>query len=107
MVVSPDDFKSHSERIEDYEDEIARRCAISRRYYYIFHLLREENNPHSQSYFNYGPGDHGEASSFIQRVGYKNLADDLDDLRDARNEADYDIDDNISDLDLATFCCDF
>jgi len=100
MGVQPSDFEDHSDRVSgDYNDEISYRSAISRKYYYIFHLIREEN----RSDFSFGHGDHGRAKDLARQKGGRSLADDLDDLRDERNRADYDIDDNVSDLDLATF----
>jgi hypothetical protein len=103
MPVEPIDFETHSERAkDDYTDEIAFRCIISRKYYYVFHSIREENQDHNKSKFT-GYGDHGEASEFMARLGYKDLADKFDDLRTKRNEADYDLDEDISDMDLAMY----
>lgn len=100
MGVQPSDFEDHSDRISnDYNDEISCRSAISRKYYYIFHLIREQNRSH----FSFEQGDHGRAKTLARQKGGKSLADDLDDLRDERNRADYDIDDNVENLDLATF----
>ncbi|MFB6188034.1 MAG: hypothetical protein ABEI86_14365 [Halobacteriaceae archaeon] len=95
--MQPSDFENHSDRVSnEYNDEISYRSAISRKYYFIFHLIREQN----RSYFSFEQGDHGKAKKLARQKGGPNLADDLDDLRDERNRADYDI---VSDLDLATF----
>jgi uncharacterized protein (UPF0332 family) len=100
MGVNSDDFENHGDRISaDYNDEIAYRCTISRKYYHIFHKLRETY----PSYFDFGPGDHGKAKKLIRENVDKQLADDLDDLHSDRKDADYDIDDNIEELDLQTF----
>jgi len=107
MPVSPDDFEDHADRVDDeFGDEIARRASISRRYYYIFHRIREENDGHSQSHFTYRTGDHQEAIDFLERLGYNDLADDLHDLRSKRNEADYDIDDTIGEFEYQMFQAD-
>lgn len=107
MPVSPDDFEDHADRVDDeFSDEIARRASISRRYYYIFHRIREENDCHAQSHFTYRTGDHQEAIDFLERLGYNDLADDLHDLRSKRNEADYDINDTIGQFEYQMFQAD-
>lgn len=107
MTVLPDDFEDHADRVDDeFNDEIARRASISRRYYYIFHRVREENDGHSRSHFTYRTGDHQEAIDFLERLGYNDLADDFHDLRSKRNEADYDIDDTIGEFEYQMFQAD-
>lgn len=109
MTVSPEDFQAHADRVkEQYSDEIDRRAVISRYYYYIFHRMREENDSHPDSNFTYqGYGsDHSEASDFLKRIDCKDLADCYDDLRNKRNEADYDIDKNIGPFEMQMFLAD-
>lgn len=100
MGVNPKDFETHADRIDsDYSDEIAWRCAISRKYYCIFHQLRQRH----PSEFQMGGGDHGRAKKLARKKGGKSLADDLDDLHASRKRSDYEINDNIEELDLRTF----
>ncbi|MFB6162199.1 MAG: hypothetical protein ABEJ86_01990 [Halococcoides sp.] len=107
MPVSPSDFEEHADRVDDeFEDEIARRASISRRYYSIFHRFREENADHDESKFTYRTGDHREASDFLNRLGYNDLADDFHSIRSKRNEADYDIDDSIGEFEYQMFLAD-
>jgi uncharacterized protein (UPF0332 family) len=107
MPVAPSDFKSHADRVDDtHNDEIARRSSISRKYYYIFHRVREENDGHAKSHFTYRGGDHQEVSKFLERIGHKNLSDLYDNLRSKRNEADYDIDKSIGSFKYQMFLAD-
>ena len=100
MGIDSSKFESHADRISsDYSDEIAYRCAISRKYYYIFHKLRQTY----PSYFTFEHGDHGKAKELVRRKGSNDLADDLDDLRELRNDSDYDIDSDIEEIDFRTF----
>lgn len=104
MGVGPDDFKDHSERVEnDYSDEVARRSAISRGYYSAFHFVREHGDSYSESNFTYGRGDHGRAKDFLRSIGEVDLADDLHTLQQQRKTADYDIDEELDELDMGTF----
>ncbi|WP_193308534.1 hypothetical protein [Halorubrum halophilum] len=104
MGVQPTDFKKHSDRTDnDYGDEISRRCAISRGYYYAFHLTREKGDNHPKGKFNYGPGDHGNAKKFLRKAVGKNLADDLDDLHEKRKVADYELDNDVDEMYLSIF----
>lgn len=92
MPVSSQDFNSHHDRVvEEFDDEIAHRCAISRGYYYAFHLIRSNYDSHPQSYFKHGPGDHSRVRDFLSEVGENHLSKLMEDLCDVRNKADYDI----------------
>lgn len=107
MPVSPEDFETHAIRVDDrYDDEISRRAVISRKYYYIFHKIREENESHPESEFTYRGQDHQEASNFLERLELKQLSDILDDLRNERNKADYDIDDPLGEFEYQMFQAD-
>lgn len=104
MVINPNDFLEHSERIkEKFDDEIARRCAISRGYYYAFHFVHEIGKNHPKSNFQNGSGDKGEAEKFLERIGQKDIADKLQDLRNQRNDADYELDIEIDERDFGKF----
>ncbi|OYR54639.1 hypothetical protein DJ71_27245 [Halorubrum sp. E3] len=104
MGVQPTDFEEHSDRIkDDYDDEISRRCAISRGYYYAFHLTREKGDSHPKGNFNYGAGDHAKAKQFLRKAVGNDLADDLDDLHDKRKTADYDLNDDVDEMFLSIF----
>lgn len=107
MPVSPDDFATCADQLtSNGSDEISRRSAISRRYYYIFHKVREENDNHADSRFSYRGGDHQEAVDFLKRIGYNNLADGYHDIRVKRNEADYDISNSIGQFEYQMFLAD-
>lgn len=101
MTVQPDDFNDHADRISSsHNDEIARRCAISRKYYYAFHYVRENGQSHPSANFQFGPGDHGRAKGLLKDIGQKQLANLLFKLHKRRKEADYDIGKNIEEKDL-------
>ncbi|MFW6436419.1 MAG: hypothetical protein ACOCYZ_02165 [Halococcoides sp.] len=107
MPVSPSDFEEHADRVDDeFDDEIARRGSISRRYYYIFHRFRAENADHDESEFTDSGGDHQEASKFLRRLGHNDLADELYKLRAKRNKADYDIDKSVGEFEYEMFLAD-
>lgn len=103
MPISPIDFDRHKDRIRSFDDEISRRCAISRGYYYAFHATRERGSNHPRGNFNYGPGDHGNAKTFLRRAVDKTFADELDDLHEKRKKADYELDEDVDDMYLAVF----
>lgn len=107
MVVSPNQFDSHSDRIdEEFDGEMTRRCIISRKYYYIFHAMRSELADDEMSKFSGHGSDHGEASKLLDRLGHSDLSDIYDDLRNKRNKADYDIDENIGEFEKDMFLAD-
>lgn len=97
MVVDASDFGDHSKRItEDYDDEIARRCAISRKYYNLFHFIKKVAQTHFNVTFYEKGRDHGIAEEFT-----RNLLDDDEryfELMRLRHKSDYDIDKDISSI---------
>jgi hypothetical protein len=104
MGVSPDDFDDHYGRIlDDYDDEISRRCAISRGYYYAFHYVRQVGSSHPEGNFSNGYGDHKKAKQFCSRIGNSGLANQLNELHRRRKQADYDLDDDIDEMDVDAF----
>lgn len=104
MGVAPDDFRIHADRIfDDYSDEISRRCAISRGYYYAFLYTREKGNQHPRGNFAYGAGDHGNARDFCREIGGKPLSKQLNNLHVERKKADYELSINIEVIDVKKF----
>lgn len=100
MGIDPSDIGDHAERVdEEYSDEPARRSVISRKYYHLFHLVRSSTKSHPESSYNFEGGDHGEAKRVLRELVDGDLADSFDDLRKARNRADYDLDDRVDPLD--------
>jgi len=101
MVVDHADFESHSDRISNrFSDEIARRCAMSRRYYSAFHFVRENGRSDPNSNFTDGGGDHQAAQQLLRAKGRPALAQKLNTLHEERKRADYDIDDTIESIDV-------
>lgn len=105
MPVEYKDFLKHSRRVRSkFDDEIARRCSISRGYYCAFHYILDRWRDHPQSHFGrIGVNDHKEAHTFLATIGEKDLADDLDDIHEKRKKADYKIDETVDDLELGLF----
>ena len=104
MGVSPADFDKHSRRIfENYDDEISRRCAISRGYYYAFHHVRQAGSSHPKGNFSNGYDAHKKAKQFCRQIGDRSLANQLNELHRRRKQADYDLDDDIDEIDVETF----
>ena len=104
MGVAPDDFRTHADRIfNDYGDEISRRCAISRGYYYAFLYTRKKGSQHPQGNFVYGAGDHGNARDFCREIGGKSLSKQLNGLHEERKKADYELSINVEVIDVKKF----
>lgn len=104
MGVPPTDFDRHSKRIfNNYDDEISRRCAISRGYYYAFHHVRQVGHKHPKGNFSNNHNTHKKAKQFCRRIGDSDLADQLNELHHRRKQADYDIEDDIEKIDVETF----
>lgn len=100
----PTDFDEHSERLfSDYDDEMSRRCAISRGYYYAFHHVRQVGHNHPKGNFSDGYDTHKKAKQFCRQIGDSRLADQLNDLHRRRKQADYDIEDEVEKIDVETF----
>lgn len=101
MGIEPSDIGDHAHRIEEeYSDEPARRSAISRKYYHLFHLVRSETQPLRVSNYSADGTDHGEAKRVLRELVDNDLADWFDDLREARNRADYELDKTVDSLDI-------
>lgn len=102
MTVQPVDFDDHADRVSSsFNDEIALRCAISRKYYYAFHYVRENGQSHPSADFQFGGGDHGHAKKFLKDIGQKQLSNILFKLHKRRKKADYDIGKNVNQNDLS------
>lgn len=103
MPVTPDEFNTQSERTKrNFDDEIALRCAISRKYYNVFHFVRENADSHPSVEFQ-EQGDHTRVVNFIDDIGRSNLSDDVAWLKRKREEADYDLDEEFDEMDYEMF----
>jgi len=101
MVVGHEDFERHSKRVNnEFSDEIARRCVMSRVYYSAFHYVRENGRNDPSSNFTSGGGDHGAAQQLLRDKGRRTLAQNLNTLHEERKRADYDLDETIESVDV-------
>jgi uncharacterized protein (UPF0332 family) len=104
MVVNPDDFNDHADRVNNqFSEEIDRRCVISRKYYYAFHYVRENGRNDPSSNFSNGGGDHKHARDLLRNKGHPQLSQKLFRLHEWRKKSDYDLDKTINDSDLNQF----
>lgn len=103
MPVDPEDFKNIGEDIaESFDGETAYRCVINREYYYVFLYIRENGSSYSGVNFN-GKGDHGKAADLLLKTGDKDLHDDFRQLMRRRHRADYELEQEFTELDYKEF----
>lgn len=98
-------YKQSQRSHEKFDDEISRRSAMSRGYYFVFHLIRECFRSHSKAKFgeNDNESDHKKAKKFLEKTNNRQLAKQYYYLHERRKTADYDIDDNISERKINKF----
>ena len=85
----------------DFSQEAALRCAVSRAYYAAFCYARNYARDYQSFKPSYHTDDHPRIREHFRRAGNLGVASDLDLLRQWRNQCDYD--DNISNISLMSF----
>lgn len=100
MPVMPEDiYDLFEELVSNYhEEEAARRCAISRGYYYAFLYTREKwrTNPISNFGDKNKRKDHDFAKEFFRDIDRYELANKLNSLRKRRRTADYKLSESVN-----------
>lgn len=87
------DFLSFAKTIHNSDDEAARRSAVSRAYYAIFHQVKDIFLSASIR-LNNDAQDHGKLTHYLgacKAPDVKYIGEKLKDLRTERNDADYDM----------------
>lgn len=99
MTITSNDFLSSSRHCLSFDGEMGCRNAISRAYYSMYHLANETlvNIPacqrdHHSNVIKYMRGEFGSPQELISAGKLKVLGYELRQMRQARNEADYRID---------------
>lgn len=89
MSIDAEDFNSHSEAILEKfgPKEIAVRTVISRKYYYVYHYIKDNFNWQEVLKTDYL--DHKRAQRYLDRIEEEELSQSLKDLFQRRKKADY------------------
>jgi hypothetical protein len=85
----------------EFSQEAALRCAVSRAYYAAFCHARNYARDHHGFKLGHGADDHARIREHFQRLGLVKIAQDLEQLRRWRNQCDYD--DSVSNIPLMCF----
>ena len=99
MSVIPRDFREHCDNIQEINDsEIVLRNVMSRGYYYAYLYVKtrwgdKDEYPNLKN-------KHKEAQKFLEEEIGEELANDLSDLHDLRKTADYELNENVVELDM-------